>query len=407
MTGIWQKDSWLRLAAIALGTLAIALSLRHADTLPWMEILIFSAVSLLLRQRGVPEIFDHRGKIVLAHLPGESVLTLLILRHDASAAVCASLITNTLTVLFHSKTLFRSRSLWIASISRLFWLPFVAFLMGHLYRGFGGISVLGGRDCTQLFQNPYCVLLPLVAALLLSTDIVARCFRATTSVFVQRKSFWQAAGGLDLCFFDYLENVGALLALALWTTWGWGTLPFSLLILEALLLVAREHARRLEASKQADTDGLTGLANARGLSAALQYQLKKKGSSGALIYLDLDRFKEINDTYGHNAGDALLCLVAAALQSSVRSADLVARRGGDEFVLLLPGLKHADAHIVLGRIRSALQIAIQTDARFAHASLSTGVAVYPADATSEESLLHLADQKMYADKRRLHAPKVA
>jgi diguanylate cyclase (GGDEF)-like protein len=179
------------------------------------------------------------------------------------------------------------------------------------------------------------------------------------------------------------------------------------LILEALLLVAREHARRLEALKQADTDGLTGLANARGLSTAVQYQLKKKGASGALIYLDLDRFKAINDTYGHNAGDVLLCLVASTLQSSVRSADLVARRGGDEFVLLLPGLKHADAHIVLGRIRSALQIAVQTDARFAQASLSTGVAVYPADATSEDALLDVADKNMYLDKRRLHASKVA
>jgi diguanylate cyclase (GGDEF)-like protein/PAS domain S-box-containing protein len=121
----------------------------------------------------------------------------------------------------------------------------------------------------------------------------------------------------------------------------------------------------------------------------------------AMLYLDLDRFKEINDQLGHAAGDRLLCEVARRLGQCVRESDTVGRLGGDEFAVLLPRiLKPEDATAVAEKIRRELRQPFDLDGRPAMVSASIGIALYPDHGDSEDALLKLADDAMYAAKRR-------
>ncbi|WP_456017540.1 EAL domain-containing protein [Pseudomonas fluorescens] len=118
-----------------------------------------------------------------------------------------------------------------------------------------------------------------------------------------------------------------------------------------------------------------------------------------VLFVDLDRFKKINDTYGHAAGDAVLVEVACRLSSSVRDSDTVARLGGDEFVMLLCNLPSPDdITVVAERILAACSMPIQVGTSFYQVSVSIGVAAWPSDGTTVDALLHNADLAMYSSK---------
>ncbi|MGA0586564.1 diguanylate cyclase domain-containing protein [Dyella sp. KRB-257] len=119
-----------------------------------------------------------------------------------------------------------------------------------------------------------------------------------------------------------------------------------------------------------------------------------------ILFLDLDRFKEINDRRGHAVGDRLLCEVARRLSACVRESDTVGRLGGDEFAVLLPRIvKPEGAMAVAEKIRRALHQPIDLDGQPATISASIGIALYPDHGESEDVLLKLADDAMYAAKR--------
>ena len=120
----------------------------------------------------------------------------------------------------------------------------------------------------------------------------------------------------------------------------------------------------------------------------------------SLLYIDLDRFKEVNDNYGHAIGDLLLEQVARRLETCVRGPDTVARLGGDEFVVLLEGMEHRDqAASVVDRIRLALSKEFTLESHRICISLSIGIAQYPHDGDDMQSLMHHADMHMYEVKR--------
>ena len=164
-------------------------------------------------------------------------------------------------------------------------------------------------------------------------------------------------------------------------------------------------------------DTLTGLPNREQshnrLVGALQ-AAKEKGGHLAVLYLDLDNFKRVNDTLGHAAGDELLCVVADRLRTSLRygtdsspavagSARLgdIARLGGDEFMVLLPSLRHTlDAGGVAERLILALREPIQLASNSLVVTPSVGIAIYPQDGTDAATLLRNADLAMYFAKRR-------
>jgi two-component system, cell cycle response regulator len=145
------------------------------------------------------------------------------------------------------------------------------------------------------------------------------------------------------------------------------------------------------------TDGLTGVANRRAFDVALSREMAtaiRTDSALAVIILDLDLFKSLNDTYGHQAGDDVLRAVGAALRSCTRQGDLVARYGGEEFVLLLPGATHQDAIGAARRVRKVLRSVEGPRAITA----SLGIASAPEHGATGAEVLSAADQALYAAK---------
>lgn len=156
--------------------------------------------------------------------------------------------------------------------------------------------------------------------------------------------------------------------------------------------------------KRAHFDALTGLPNRLLLKDRLEQAIaanRRNGTLLAVCFMDLDGFKQVNDTLGHAAGDALLKFVAGRMLYSLRDSDTVARVGGDEFVMLLSGLETEDeCRMALNRLLS--QIAepyTLKDNRQASISISIGVAMFPADDADPDVLIGHADQAMYAAKK--------
>ncbi|HEY6898637.1 MAG TPA: diguanylate cyclase, partial [Rhodocyclaceae bacterium] len=152
-------------------------------------------------------------------------------------------------------------------------------------------------------------------------------------------------------------------------------------------------------------DALTGLPNRRLLQERLEQALadaRRKGCMSAVIFLDLDHFKQVNDNHGHEIGDLLLKAAAQRLSACVRSGDTVARQGGDEFIIVLPDLKAAaDAGPVAQKIVAALAAPYELTAAGLTIDVittSVGLAVFPRDGVSAQDLMKHADAAMYAAK---------
>ncbi len=149
-------------------------------------------------------------------------------------------------------------------------------------------------------------------------------------------------------------------------------------------------------------DSLTGLPNRLLLQdrfGQAKAHAVRAGTKVALLLMDLDNFKSINDTLGHDAGDALLKQVVTRLGECVRQTDIVSRQGGDEFLIILPGLDHADDTVpVLVKIVDRLQDPFHTVEHEISTSVSIGISIFPEDGTNFETLLKKADMAMYQAK---------
>lgn len=156
--------------------------------------------------------------------------------------------------------------------------------------------------------------------------------------------------------------------------------------------------------RQANFDALTGLPNRRLFHEHLRQEMKKTDRSllpMALVFVDLDHFKEINDTLGHDKGDMLLKEVATRLLSSVRSSDTVARLGGDEFTVIISQLRNAsDVVRTAQEILKKISTPFDLGGNIAQISSSIGITMYPEDGQDAETLMKNADQAMYAAKQQ-------
>ncbi len=157
-------------------------------------------------------------------------------------------------------------------------------------------------------------------------------------------------------------------------------------------------ARRNELSYQAMHDSLTGLPNRKALMISLEQNIKvsnREHKSMSFFMLDLNKFKEVNDTLGHHIGDQLLVQVGERIKSLLREVDLVARLGGDEFSIVLPGTKKKDAALVAHKINTALKKSFEVAEYSLHIGASIGITEYPSDGDSANILMQHADVAMY------------
>jgi diguanylate cyclase (GGDEF)-like protein len=172
------------------------------------------------------------------------------------------------------------------------------------------------------------------------------------------------------------------------------------LVVENALLRATEQLRLVQLAGEAHLDPLTGLANRRRFTEEVERTIyAEPHRSSAVLMVDLDRFKEINDSFGHSVGDDLLCLVGPRLQQALDPGDLLARMGGDEFAVLLPDAGADRARDVAERLGLALREPFVLDGMPLHVDASTGVALCPDHGRDRSLLLARADTAMYGAKR--------
>ncbi len=173
--------------------------------------------------------------------------------------------------------------------------------------------------------------------------------------------------------------------------------------LSADITEARERIENL-----AQTDSLTGLYNVRMFNEVWQREHHAcEGNRGmySLLMIDIDKLKEINDSFGLEAGNSAITLVAQCLQRSIRATDHAARLGGDEFAVLLPGASTEVAEAVIKRVRhNVYKTTLDLRSRMIRCSVSIGVVNYPKDARDMRDLRSLADDKMYRDKELRRMP---
>lgn len=226
--------------------------------------------------------------------------------------------------------------------------------------------------------------------------------RYSVSWYLARVESMIASGVLLVFFLGQLNRLYHRLSLAS------GELVLANRQLGAALRAKDELVAKLRQSDEqirqlAYRDALTGLPNRRLLLDRLKQELaraRRHDHAIAIMFLDLDRFKEVNDTLGHDAGDQLLVLVAQRLNSCLRKGDTAARSGGDEFIIVLPEIaRPGDAAWVAEKIIKTMCEPVVIGERPVYASLSIGIAIYTADSDDDlRDLLRKADQAMYAAK---------
>jgi diguanylate cyclase (GGDEF)-like protein len=301
------------------------------------------------------------------------------------------------TLLFYGVSLYYfSRSLSFILTGNLFLVALAASIMS-------GIFITGGGNASPLV--PVLVLVAVYAFLLLG----------------QRGGLWWT--GIVMAIFCVLAVIRfsgmqlPILAhpahLVIYQT----AIPIMLLFTSALALVLYEvmnsnlrralEAERNQFAHKAAHDPLTGLANRDEFLRNLKFginQAQSRHRHCAVVYIDLDHFKPINDRHGHAVGDHVLRAVADRLQKQVRGSDTVARLGGDEFAIVLMGLGDVEqAFKVVDTLSRAIEEPIMHDDETLSVGASYGIAIYPDMADSSAELLRLADEAMYNAKRQRKA----
>src|ERR1700692_1869670 len=206
-----------------------------------------------------------------------------------------------------------------------------------------------------------------------------------------------ATPGLDVISLSYASQAVGQLA------------PFLLVAYLTTTLSADITEAREKIEKLAPTERLTRLYNLRMFNEVWQ---REHGSAErdrgvyALLLIDMDKLKDINDAFGHEAGNSAITLVAQCLQRSIRNSDYAARFGGDEFAVLLPGASPEIAEAVVKRVRhNVFKTTLDLRSRMIRCSVSIGVVNYPKDARDMRDLLSMADRKMYRDKELRRGPR--
>ncbi len=393
---------WLGLL-LGLGTCAAVLG-SSWHTLAYGDVLFLGLLGAAAHLRPIVLRYSGGEQSTMMYYLGESLIVIALLRDGPAAALAVSLLSAVLAAPFQQMPLVK-RPLEV--LGGLFLPPAQFWLSGILYGALGGHRLLTIADCGLFFQRPPAMVAPLLLALFIPQDVLYRGYTALL-IFCFRPALVRPyLCNLMLSAVTYVESVCGALALALWTVWGWSTLPFSLLITVTGLLSARNYLERVEARREAESDPLTGLASWRGLENFLGRQIansRRKQRPFALLFLDVDGLKRVNDRHGHGAGDELLRLIGNCCREQTRKRDRAGRRGGDEFLLVLDGLDRTEAERVRARLQAAVTEMLTAHPVFAGAAgASIGLAMFPQDAEDKDVLIAMADRDMYRDKQARRA----
>ena len=254
-----------------------------------------------------------------------------------------------------------------------------------------GVLWFTGKSGSPLF-NLY--LLPIILSALTLGRVIT--LLQVAAIAVCHVMLAMTTPGLDVISMFYASQVVGQLA------------PFLLVAYLTTTLSADITEARERIENLAQTDSLTGLYNVRMFNEVWQREHENcERSRGvyALLMIDMDKLKEINDVFGLEAGNSAITLVAQCLQRSIRTTDHAARLGGDEFAVLLPGASAEVAEAVIKRVRhNVYKTTLDLRSRMIRCSVSIGVVNYPKDARDMRDLRSLADDRMYRDKELRRMP---
>ena len=254
-----------------------------------------------------------------------------------------------------------------------------------------GVLWFTGKSASPLL-NLY--LLPIILSALTLGRLVTLLQVVVIAVF--HLLLAAATPGLDVLSLVYASQAVGQLA------------PFLLVAYLTTTLSADITEARERIENLAQNDALTGLYNLRMFNEVWQREhAAAEGDRGvyALLMIDMDKLKDINDSFGHDAGNSAITLVAQCLQRSIRNTDYAARFGGDEFAVLLPGASPEIAEAVVKRVRhNVFKTTLDLRSRMIRCSVSIGVVNYPRDGRDIRELLSMADRNMYRDKELRRAP---
>jgi diguanylate cyclase (GGDEF)-like protein len=258
----------------------------------------------------------------------------------------------------------------------------------------GGVLLISGKSHSPLL-NLY--LLPIILSAFTLGRVIT--LLQVGVIFLCHILLALATAGVDVLSLAYASRAVGELAPILLVAYLTSTLSID-------ITEARERIENL-----AQTDSLTGLLNLRMFNEVWQREHSARERGGGvytLLMVDIDKLKLINDTFGHEAGDSAISLVAQCLQRSIRSTDYAARFGGDEFAVLLPGASPEIAEAVVKRVRNNVyKTTLDLRSRMIRCSVSIGVASYPKDARDMRDLMSVADRMMYRDKELRRTPGAA
>ena len=285
-------------------------------------------------------------------------------------------------VVFRSQRLFRKRTRLRLAVESWSMMAFVT-----------GVLLLTGRSLSPML-NLY--LLPVILSALTLGRVVT--LLQVAAIFLTCFALALVTPGVQVLSLTYASAaVGELSPILL--------VGYLTATLAADVTEAREHIEAL-----AQTDPLTGVLNLRTFNSAWERVHKASETAQtpyAVLMVDIDHLKNVNEAFGHAAGDSVLTLVARSLQRGIRNTDFAARYAGDEFTVLLPGATPAVAEEVIARIRNIVyKTTLDVGSRMIRCSVGVGVAIYPKDGREVRDLLGTAEANMYRDKQLRRPPPV-